>query len=652
MLNYSIRLAAAAAIICISNTIFAQTVISPEVAPGDTYNKASELFNEKKYAEAEQLFSEIIEQGTEEHNTYFRRSYCYYYLGQYNKSLTDIERAFELAPKDHRYFYLKAQSYDKLKNTDMANYYLDMAILFEPGKLYYYKYRSAFLLETGDYKKAEYDFNVLIGENPMDYNSYYGRGLARYNQKRKTEACLDWQYAKEKNKSSNRFFFYKCTDLNLNGKTTAPTSKTLPIPPVFKSEYHSNFNEYLTKKIKYSIDAYNQELECYCMAKFIVSANKTIEDIQIISSTNLNFNNSIAEAIKSSQKYWIESATIYNTPVAYTFYVPVRFKLKLKTASIHQLQDSLKLYQKEGNLQNTYSVANKILNQNPFLPKVAAIHTKATKELGKNERSYLINDLKYLKNNKSEILDEIWISPHFHKTYYNALWQISSKNSSEYTRISNWRVFVNNRSNDNTSAPFTIIDYRKGPFWDYNKSGNLYCSGRYKQDKKYGKFNFYFANGNLQSRMYFKEDQIVDSVLYFHKSGLPNQTITINNGNFNIVKYYDENGNDLLTNGNGFWEFSKPDFSNANNLDIKGYYKDYKRDGEWILYFGGDIFVEEKYKNGKFVNGKYYKDGKSKSTAIKADKSYIGSWIFMPVSLTRAEKPEIASDYTASKRTN
>ena len=127
-----------------------------------TFNKASELFNAKQYVESLKKFTEIVDAGFAEHVTYFRRGYCYYYLGEYKKALRDIEQAYNLAPLDHQYFYLKAQSYDKLKNTELAEHYLDLAIKFEPNKLYYYKYRSAFELEKGNYKKAKYDFNILI----------------------------------------------------------------------------------------------------------------------------------------------------------------------------------------------------------------------------------------------------------------------------------------------------------------------------------------------------------------------------------------------------------------------------------------------------------------------------------------------------------
>ena len=68
-----------------------------------------------------------------------------------------------------------------------------------------------------------------------------------------------------------------------------------------------------------------------------------------------------------------------------------------------------------------------------------------------------------------------------------------------------------------------------------------------------------------------------------------------------------------------------------------------------MVYVGVFFFVEEKYKNGSFVSGKYSKNGKSKSAAVRTDNSQIQAWIFMPISITRTEKPELATDYMANE---
>ncbi len=613
------------------------------------YNEATQLFNQQKYQEALNLFNQILNEEEPDFDSYFRRSYCNFYLEHYQAALNDVESAYDLAPKDHSYFFLKAQAYDKLKNFELADYYLDLAIKFLPSKLYYYKYRSALNLELGNYEKAEHDFNILINANNEDYKSYYGRGLAKFNQKKKTEACLDWRYAKENHKASNRFFFYKCTDVDLRNKEITPTQEQIIIPPVFKYEEDSLISQFLSSNISYSVNNYLNQLEATSIVKFVLTKQKQIKDFEIVYYSDTSINESIKKAVLSSEKHFKQCALKENQPTDYTYYLPVTFKLKNSNTPIITLIDSLKYYQQKNEAKKIFDISDAIIKRNPFMIEAATANKSAAKELNLTNHYININDLCKTSSNY-EICNEVAANTKFYTIYFNSTWQITDKNNAEYQRICEWDAPQIIRSENYNEIINYFFEDMQGDFYDYTNSGTLKAKGSYYANKKYGTFDFYYNNGHPSAKMEFLNDQLIDTAYFYLDNGFKNQTIVFKDKQFDVIEYYDENGNNLLLDGNGFWEYSKNDVLNQNTLKIEGNYKNYERDGEWVYYFGDDIFVEEKYKKGVFVSGKYYKEGKSKSSPMHTKSTLIQSWIFIPSFITVGEQPELTKEYAESEK--
>jgi len=281
--------------------------------------------------------------------------------------------------------------------------------------------------------------------------------------------------------------------------------------------------------------------------------------------------------------------------------------------------------------------------------EAATANKTAAKELNLTNHYININSLCQTSSNY-EICNEVLANTKFYTIYFNSAWQITDKNNAAYQRICEWdapQIIVNKQYNE-------IINYffedMQGEFYDYTNSGRLKAKGSYHANKKYGAFDFYYNNGNPLAKMNFINDLLVDTAYFYLDNGFKNQTIVFKDQEFDVIEYYDENGNNLLLNGNGFWEYSKNDVSNQNALKIEGNFKNYKRDGEWVYYFGDDIFVEEKYKKGEFVSGKYYKEGKSKSSAMQTKSTLIQSWIFVPSFITVGEQPELTKEYEESEK--
>ncbi|WP_068471738.1 tetratricopeptide repeat protein [Saccharicrinis aurantiacus] len=618
-------------IVLLPITVFSQTQVKRKSTfIAELYDEASDDFNNKNYEEALVKFTKVIDESIPEHSAYFRRGYCYYYLGEYEKAIYDTERAFELVPKDHRYFYLKAQSYDKLKQIDICQYYLNLAIAFKPNKLYYYKYRSALNLELGNYKKAEFDFDVLIGKNPNDWNSYYGRGLSKFNQKNKTDACIDWNYSQKNNKGSQRFFHYKCTGVDLREEKIKFTHNQIPDRPVFKGDL--DIDEYLNENIEYSISTFISEQKGSVLAKFVLTKELEVEDIEMVQTTNKKLSAIVEKVIAGTKGQWFEPAKLNGKAVDYTFYLPVIFKLNDTKYRIAELTDSLSVYKSAKDYFKLYETANQILFTNPFMYEAIS-----AKQFAIDKISPGVIEAKLLtpKMRNAEVLSEVWANQKYSLTHYTNKWQVCNKSDRNYYRVCEWE-----------GPQFE----KNGFFIDFDSNNKQVASGTYSNDKKDGFFHIFYPNGLVKESYVFSNNLLNDTVRYYYKNGNIQHAIKITNDGFEVLNCKDEEGNNLIHDGNGIWEFAKGDKASLNNFKVVGAYKNHKRDGEWICYLNDDIFLEEEYKNGNFKSCIYYKEGKSSSKGTRYENSQIKSWIFVPNNITQSEQYSLSENYSSDGR--
>ncbi len=310
-----------------------------------------------------------------------------------------------------------------------------------------------------------------------------------------------------------------------------------------------------------------------------------------------------------------------------------------------QITDSINFYKQLEDYEMLYEFSNKILKHNPFLKEAINIHKIASSRQGIENKSLNTQHLCDYKSNNMKITNEIIANTRFHETYYNSTWQLTTKNKASYIRYSEWEPFYlfKNEGNENNKIN-TVFTQENGVFYDYNMKGKLLCKGNYVNGAKNGVFEFYYENGNISSKISYNNNNFIDTTSFYFENGSLHQSIAFSNNTFKIISFYDELGNNLLDNGTGMWEYSKPDYSNKNTLKIKGNYNNFERHGEWICFFGDDIFAEEKFKNGKFISGKYYPNGKSLGSAQKTSNSQIQSWIFNVVSLARVESHEFSEN--------
>lgn len=176
--------------------------------------------------------------------------------------------------------------------------------------------------------------------------------------------------------------------------------------------------------------------------------------------------------------------------------------------------------------------------------------------------------------------------------YYNEGWQLVRPTCAIYYRIS--RV-------DAASGNFT------GHFTDYlSADSTTVVEGNYSNGRKEGKFNFYFANGQLSETGEYRNDKKDGIWDYYYENGTKRQTLDFKSNEVLVNEFWNEKGEKRVVSGNGDWYR----FDSAEKfLKISGEILHGRRNGTWkieMTFAQGDITNVEKYKDGKFVSGKMF----------------------------------------------
>jgi len=84
------------------------------------YDQALKAYNNKEYLKALTLFTEIINREPELIEAYDIRSFCYYFLKEYNKSIADINKVLEAGEQRANLLNLRGVNYLNLGNSNAA----------------------------------------------------------------------------------------------------------------------------------------------------------------------------------------------------------------------------------------------------------------------------------------------------------------------------------------------------------------------------------------------------------------------------------------------------------------------------------------------------------------------------------------------------
>lgn len=576
------------------------------------------LYNAGKYHESINVLDDVLAQDKYYYNAYFRKSYCNFHLKEYKTALRDIEYAFEIEMLDNRYFYMKASNFDKLGQYETALYYLDLAINFNKDNFNYISHRAGIFLEKGNYVKAIQDFNRILSLSPENYTAYYGRGLAKFNLKNKTGACMDWLYARDKDESNNRMFFYKCSDIDLRPYSfeVLPSAPFIE-EPLFVYESDSGLNSFFFGRIKFPEKAIKEKMEGMVIVEFILTADKKINNIKILQSPDEIFSQEVIHILGESSPYWVNPLYIDGKATDYKFILPVSFKIRECGFPFNNLIDSVKVKFEEGKYPESFDLARKILDINPFLYEVFLIYKESGLKIKKEVSGEFYE---YIRKEKAIFLDEVTCRDNIVKLYFNELWQLTSK---EYGK--NYRM--------------TKCFYSKKPhgvFYDYSMDDKLIGQGKYFMNFRDSVFRGFYSNGETKYEIFFHDGHPKGNWRFYHSNGRINYEFDVAMDDFTIQTYKDSVGNDLLTNGSGKWSFRYLNYLGKDTINLEGFLKNYKMDGNWIFTMGDKLMLIESYENGEFISGRSFIKNE-----VKYRTSEINTWMITPISIIRSEKMEM-----------
>ena len=187
--------------------------------------------------------------------------------------------------------------------------------------------------------------------------------------------------------------------------------------------------------------------------------------------------------------------------------------------------------------------------------------------------------------------------------YFDSKWRISEKEMAVYYRIGS----VNNQKGQL---------FYSGSVKDYYMSGLPEMEGLYSPGgQKDGDFKFYFPDGTLAFSGKFYNDMPKGKWKFYYSSGSLKAEIYIYTVyDFVFLSYYNENGDTLLKNGTGKFEWwqNRGDFNHPSEsygeFLFKGQFDNGKRDSTWETYkannFGEpQLLFREQYEKGVFKTG-------------------------------------------------
>lgn len=131
----------------------------------------------------------------------------------------------------------------------------------------------------------------------------------------------------------------------------------------------------------------------------------------------------------------------------------------------------------------------------------------------------------------------------------------------------------------------------------YNSSGKLKTQGKMIGKKRDGKWTYFYPNGRLFSKEFYKNGKLEGTMQNFYPNGKLTNTVQYKNGKKEgLTKTYTDDGilieEVMYTNGilNGLAKY----YDLKGLLKEKGLYKNGKKEGKWEFYIDGEIAEKPK----------------------------------------------------------
>jgi len=163
---------------------------SEESSSGDV------LFEEGKYKEAIDYYSEYLSTHPDHANTLYNRGRAYEELGQSEKAIQDFEKIIELDPKNiNAYIALSKLSYND-KNFNKVLVYAGKAVELNENSAQAHFLSARGAHQLGYFDQALESYNNVISINKDHGEAYLYRGALKVGMEKNRSACEDFNFAK------------------------------------------------------------------------------------------------------------------------------------------------------------------------------------------------------------------------------------------------------------------------------------------------------------------------------------------------------------------------------------------------------------------------------------------------------------------------
>lgn len=135
------------------------------------------FFNDKAFDKAVTAFTAHINNNPQDVKALYQRAMAYRALEKHEASLTDLEKALEIAPQEPDLFSERAVTKFHLKNIAGALNDMNEAALLDPKNGYRYSSRAYIKGHMGDTAGAIADYELAVEIDPEDAISYNNLGL-------------------------------------------------------------------------------------------------------------------------------------------------------------------------------------------------------------------------------------------------------------------------------------------------------------------------------------------------------------------------------------------------------------------------------------------------------------------------------------------
>jgi len=145
------------------------------------------------------LWNDVIRQSPNKARAYLNRGCAFYNQGNFDKSVSDYNKAIQLKTDVNVVYYVQGCILDKQGNFTKAIADYNQAIKLDPKNVDAYYNRGNVYYKQGNFAQAILDYNEAIVLNPNNEDEYNNRGLAYSKQGNFIKAISDYNKAIELN---------------------------------------------------------------------------------------------------------------------------------------------------------------------------------------------------------------------------------------------------------------------------------------------------------------------------------------------------------------------------------------------------------------------------------------------------------------------